>query len=420
MLSRSSALLCALAVLAGCANDDNTDSDKGETPDFRDGSYHYVLGYDPASGEQIRGGAHAIVGFSEEGKTEPIDSANRVSRFHPDFVAGSTYYQYDGNLTQGETDWDVFPSTWWPQSRNGIAWRWSGGNEDYNNHSDTDRLSPAEKYDALFYPGQTQTVDAVSHCEYADYVEDPENCERIDHPELSVVGPTTRWELENQGQYQWVEPENWWGHCNGWASYATTEPLGYPVRDIRVRLENGEVTECTDDTEGCVLWRMADIEALMTELYFSDQATFSGRRCNTRPDEIERDEFGRPTDVACRDLNPGSFHIAITGMLGRGARSLVTGDTEGHPAFVLDHNYDHEVWNFPIVAFEVNSSEEVDEQRATELVGGEGDYPWNAAAEEFVRVKLTYTMISDGVPANQLFMRADERPIAPVDKRDRE
>jgi hypothetical protein len=416
---RTNALFGALAVLAACASNDTTDdANKGETPDFRDGSYFYVLGYDPETGEQIRGGAHAVVGFDSQGKTEPIDSSNRVSRFHPDFVTGSTYHTYDSNLTQGETSWEVFPSYWWPQSRNGIALRWqSGASQDYNTHSDTDRLSPAEKYDALFYPGQTQVVDAVSHCSYEDSVEDPDNCERIEHPEVTVVGPTTRWELENQGVYQSVEPESWWGHCNGWASYATTEPLGYPRRDVRVRLVDGQVTECIgSDTEGCVLFRMADMEALMTELYFSDQATFSGRRCNTRPDEIERDEFGRPTEVACRDLNPGSFHVAIVGMLGRGARNLATGETDGRPAFVIDHNWDHEIWNFPIVSYRIDSQQDVSEEEASRLVGAQSpDYQWNSAAARFVQITMTYAMISDGVPAHQLTTRADLRPIDPVD-----
>jgi hypothetical protein len=408
-------LATAVMLAAGCQAGQDKAEAPTDAPDFRDGSYFYVLGYDPDSGEQIRGGAHAVVGFDENGKTEPIDSANRVSRFHPDMTPSSDYYLFDATLTQGETDWEVFPSTWWPQSRNGTAWRWQpGSSDDYNDRSDVDRLSPMEKYDMLFHPGQETTVDAVSHCEYADYVEDPDNCDQIEHPEVEVAGPATAWELENQGVYQWVEPENWWGHCNGWASYATTEPLGYPRRDIRVRLENGQVTECTDDTDGCILWRMADIEALFTELYFSDRATFSGQRCNTRPDELERDEFGRVTETACRDINPGSFHVAIVGSLGRGARNLTTNE-DGHHAFVIDHNWDYEIWNFPVISYEINSSEDVTEEQAHELVGGSGsDYQWNSEATRFVRVQLTYEMISDGVASWDLVNRADQRSLHPV------
>lgn len=413
--------LSALTILAGCAREEDTASDSGPSAvlENEDGVYRYVLGFDPATGEPIYGGEHEVVTFKGE-KGEAIDGANEPSRLHPDFTAGSEYRQYDAGLTGGETDWNVFASTWWPQSRNGTAWRWQpGASQDYNDRSDVDRLSPMEKYDLMFHPGQERVVEAVSHCAYQDYVDDPENCQQIEHPELTVAGPATEWELENQGVYQWVEPESWWGHCNGWASYATTEELGFPERDIRVRLENGNVVECTDgQTEGCVLWRMADIEALMTELYFSDRATFSGRRCNTQPDDIERDEHGRPTDPACRDLNAASFHVALTGMFSRGARHLVTGEEGRFPAFVIDHNYDHEVWNFPVYRYEIHSQEEITQEQANAAVGAENpDYQFNAAAERFIQVSASYWMISDSVPTQQLFVRADQRSIDPVQVR---
>ncbi len=58
----------------------------------------------------------------------------------------------------------------------------------------------------------------------------------------------------------------------------------------------------------------------MTELYHSDSATVSGRRCETREDLVQRDQYGRPIDPACRDLNPGTMHVAMTGLLGLGAK----------------------------------------------------------------------------------------------------
>ena len=108
-----------------------------------------------------------------------------------------------------------------------------------------------------------------------------------------------------------------------YASYATAEAGNAPQRDIWVKMDGDKVVECTGNTTGCVFFRMGDIEALMTELYFSDQATFAGRRCNTAPDKMERDEYGRPVDPACRDLNPGSWHTAIVGLLNRGAKPLM-------------------------------------------------------------------------------------------------
>jgi hypothetical protein len=416
MRSNTRHWLPALALVAACTVDDEGRPGGGEDrPDFRDGSYHYVLGYDPHTGKQIRGGDHQIVTFDEHGKREPIDAANRVSRLHPSMTENSPYMQYDGTRTEGQTDWDVFASTWWPQSKNGTAWRWQpGASQDYEDLSDVDRLSPMEKYDLMFYPGQPKVVPAVSNCKYRDYVEDPANCERTDRPELTVAGPATQWELQNQGLYQWVEPEGWWGHCNGWASYAVAEPLGAPKRDIRVRVENDQIVECVEDpqAEGCMLWRMGDIEALMSELYFSDQATVSGVRCNTMPDEMERDEYGRPVDPACRDLNPGSFHAAVVGFFNRGARHLVTGEQEAKPAFIIDHDYANEVWNFPLYRYEVLDDVEVTAEEANELVGANGtSYVFNPAAQSFRRIKLAYWMISDDVPIPELLKPADQRNV---------
>src|SRR5690606_27401296 len=106
------------------------------------------------------------------------------------------------------------------------------------------------------------------------------------------------------------------------------------------------------------------------------RATFSGRRCNTSPDEMDRDELGRPTDPACRDLNAGSFHISVTGLLGRGANFLFEGAGDKRfPAFVIDHNYDWEVWNFPLVRYELDEQVEITEEQANQLVGASGsDY----------------------------------------------
>ncbi len=385
--------------------------------DRREGVYDYIFGYDANSGETIRGGSHRIATFDDAGKREAIDNANFPQRLHPDLTANSAYRLFDASLTGGESTWPVFASTWWPQSSNGTAWRWQpGANTDFNNLSDRDRLSPMEKYDLTFNPGQPRQVPAVSHCRFPDAQDNPDTCTRIDHPAVTVAGPATAWELQNQGVYQQYEPDSWWGHCNGWASYATSEPLGFPRRDVRVRFEGNRIVECTDGNNAeCVLWRMADIEAMMTELYFSDEATFSGRRCNTSPDDIERDGDGRPTDVSCRDLNPGAFHTAIVGMFGRGARNLVTGETGGRPAFIIDHNWDHEIWNFPVVRYEIVEQADVTEAQAQDLVGAAGsDYQWNASAARFRRIKLAYWMISDSVGPTELLRRADTRAIDPV------
>lgn len=401
-----------LTAALGCATSD----DAGTLPQ-EDGVYRYVLGHDSASGRSFFGGAHAIVIPEERGKVDAIDQPNTPSRLHP-ALGGAEYKKWDQSLTTGQSDWDVFASSWWPQSKNGIAQRWTGGSADYNVHTDRDNLSPVEKYDVLYHPGQKKQVAAVEHWNVRELDKpEAERPPKHKHDTIEVAGPATAWEVQNHGNYQsYAHPDSWWGHCNGWASYATTEKLGAPARDIRVKLVAGKITECAAGEADCLLFRMGDIEALMSELYFSDQATFAGRRCNTDPDKIERDEFGRPKDPACRDLNAGSFHIGVTGLLSRGAKHLGTGEANRKPAFVIDHNYDWEVWNFPLVRYEILEQEEIDEAKAASLVGAQNaDYKWNADAARFVRVRMKYWMISDGVSGSEMLKQAKQRDIAPQD-----
>jgi len=369
----------------------------------------YRLGTDPNTGAPIFGGAHQFE-LPDPGKAEAIDFANRASALHPQL--GGEYLRYAPQYTSGSTTWDVFPSNWWPMSKNGTAWRWQpGADQDLGNTADRDRVSPIEKYDLLAHPGDPRFVSAVSHCGYSDFLENGDACAYVDRPSVTVAGPATKWELENQGTYQVFHPDDWWGHCNGWASYATAEPLGYPQRDVSVRYDGVSITECNTKETDCVLFKMADIEALMTELYFSDRATFAGRRCDTRPEDMEYDAFGRPQELACRDLNPGTLHIAMVGLLGRGANHLVTGDQNARPAFVIDHHYDEEVWNFPVVGFDILDQEDLDGPTAAFLVGSENFYPFNPSATSFVRIRAEYRIVSDSVSPSQMLLRADLRSV---------
>jgi len=410
-------------LVAGCSSSDDPAGDPTTTPTagptFTErGVHHYVLEYDYDTNEPIFGGSHEIIIPEDRGKAEAIDTPNKPSRLHPQL---REYMTYDPTNTSGESDWDVIASQWWPQSKNGLAQRWNASGaykDDLEDTSDKDNLSPAEKYDVVFYPGQSKKVATVEHWN-ADERRKPvaDRPAKHNHPEITVVGPTTKWELENHGIYQTrSHPDSWWGHCNGWASYVTTEAGGYPQRDIKIKLVDGKITECIDSLDGdpdCVLFRMGDIEALLTELYFSDKSTFAGRRCNTDPDKMERDEYGRPKEAACRDLNPGSFHVGATGLLGKGAKHFATKEQK-KLAFVIDHNYDWEVWNFPVVKFEVTSAQEITAEKANELIGAQGStYAFNDDAVKFIEVKLTYWMVSDGVSMDKMLMRGDQRGVAP-------
>jgi hypothetical protein len=409
----------ALAAVACSSNDGGSDKKpSGPSLTFQeDGVYHYLLGVDyGGTGRFLTGGAHEVVIVTDREKQDQIDAANTPSRLHPK-LADPEYQKYDATITKGETNWKVFASTWWAQSNNGIAKRWAGSaSQDYNDVSKTDGLGPIEKYDLLYYPGQQKQVAEVEHWDYRELLKpEGERAAKHKHAALTVAGPGTKWELENHGLYQtYAHPDSWWGHCNGWSSYAIAEPGGAPARDISVKLDtDGKLYECDATDTGCILWRMGDIEALMTELYFSDKATFAGRRCNTEPTKIERDEFGRPKDPACRDLNPGAFHIGVTGLLSRGAEQFST-KTQGFPAFVIDHNWDWEVWNFPLVKFEIVSQKEVSIEEANAAIGTTGtSYKFNDQARKFVAVTLKYWMVSDGVGDSEMVKQAFARGTAP-------
>lgn len=385
----------------------------GDRPDMYGIEYDYVFGYHPDYAESIYGGSHYVV---ELGGREAINGSNSTTKIHPELKGA--YVKYDPSVSRGESSWDVFASNWWPQSRNGLAWRWTVGESSQDaalsDHGKVDELSPVEKYDWLFNPGQKRTVKKVEHWDYAQILKkEEERGAKHSHPEVEALGPATEWELVNHGNYQGeYHPDSWWGHCNGWAAYVTTERLGAPKRDIKVKLVGGDLVECKYSTEGCVLVRMGDMEALMAEIYFNDQATFGGQRCEERPDEMERDEFGRPKNEACRDLNAGSFHITVTGLLGKGATHLQTGEA-ARPSFVIDHNYDYQVWNFPITKYEILSQEIVTKARASELVGAHNDkYQFNQAAVKFALVSMTYYMVSDSVSASAMIKQADDRNVA--------
>ncbi|WP_437684052.1 hypothetical protein [Sorangium sp. So ce131] len=371
------------------------------------GSVPYVLGFSPETG-QILGGSHQLLIPRPLGR-EAMDGANLPSSLHPELKGA--LLQLNTSIRGGEAQTAAFPSNWWPQRQNGIADRWNSANKNYSDRtSDPDNLSPAEKYDMLFHPGQLQSLSGITYWSAGNqpYVQ----------PAVTVAGPATRWELQHHGLYQGIYPEYWWGHCNGWSAYVAAEGAG-PRRDVRVKRSGSTVTECAAGEAGCVLFRMADIEALMSELYFGDSVTFSGRRCETRADRTMRDVYGRPVDPACRDLNPATMHIAMTGLLGTGATPLNQASSpRKRLMFIVDHTWDSEVWSFPVKQFSIDVIEEVGVQEAARLLCNGAyqgadcyNYRFNQNARRFVRVAARFWMISDAVTGETLLLPPEQRNV---------
>jgi hypothetical protein len=122
----------------------------------------------------------------------------------------------------------------------------------------------------------------------------------------------------------------WQGICHGWAPASYLVPR--PTKAVSVTLPDGQALQLFPD----------DLKALADALYANNRTSsaFVGKRCNEK--DPKTDQNGRLISSACWDLNPGSFHEIMINRVGIDKKSLV-----------MDATYDYEVWNQPIVKYEL-------------------------------------------------------------------
>lgn len=265
----------------------------------------------------------------------------------------------------------AWTDTYWPTYRDSTNVQWQGKGT----------LSPLQKYDAAF----NEWMVPANFTELRAY--DPRNCtDGFDAEYYESQGPAARFMSENKGNKKArdlvyrngadSEPvcddetreavETWWGLCHAWAPAAINEPE--PIHPVTI---NG------------VTFYSADIKALIQTVYDRSNSRILGGRCNTK--EPERDERGRIKDPACRDTNAGSFHLIMSNFLGIHNMALLE-----------DRTYNYEVWNQPVVGFEVTQMTEIDVAKANELLGVEGDtYIYNDDAKRFAEVFATVKYITE-------------------------
>ncbi len=120
----------------------------------------------------------------------------------------------------------------------------------------------------------------------------------------------------------------WQGLCHGWAPASFV--AANPKRAVTVRSPNGTA----------ITFYPSDIKALASQSWGAapPRVNFVGVRCKTS--HPKEDEFGRVIDGACFDVNPATWHLAITNQIGVLKR-----------AFVFDSTYDFQVWNYPVDAY---------------------------------------------------------------------
>jgi hypothetical protein len=140
--------------------------------------------------------------------------------------------------------------------------------------------------------------------------------------------------------------EKWMGICHGWAPAAFMEPR--PIKSIEVAAFKKSATEETEN----LIFLPDDLKALASLKWangvtvkkqdLTNGTRFIGGRCNTKDPETDPDT-GRIIDADCFDLNPALWHIIVINQIAREKRS-----------FVIDANYDYEVWNQPVTAYKMS------------------------------------------------------------------
>ena len=159
----------------------------------------------------------------------------------------------------------------------------------------------------------------------------------------------------------------WNGICHAWAPCSIME----------------EEPRCPVTHKG-VKFTPLDIKALMTTFYDGSRVpmVYIGTRYYGEPDS--KDEYGRHTNAAYRDLNPAVLHIAAANILGI-----------FHHSFVIDKSADAEVWNQPVRGYKVYEQTKMTLAEAAQTFYGLEKYPWNAAAKSIVYIKMRLSWVGE-------------------------
>ncbi|MBF0311887.1 MAG: hypothetical protein HQK52_00635 [Oligoflexia bacterium] len=233
-------------------------------------------------------------------------------------------------LTSGKVATQPWSDDYWPVYKGGLGFRYADKklgemeHTKWNNffnyvktypaatlieQGNSSLLSPSEKYDLLIganiSPYGNQGLTAKMWKEGDNYARTSEN----------------------------GEVETWFGICHGWAaaSYMLPRAIG-PV--------------IVQTAAGALTFYPADIKALASLFWanFQFKQSSVGGRCNVKPEKLNKDRSsGRITDQECFDTNPGTWHLAVTHLLGMAKKT-----------FIIDANFDYEVWNQPLLTYRYN------------------------------------------------------------------
>ncbi|MBE7453997.1 MAG: proprotein convertase P-domain-containing protein [Kofleriaceae bacterium] len=274
--------------------------------------------------------------------------------------------RYPGAVGRAPIAW---ADTYWPSAQLSTNNRWMGRTT----------KSPLEKYDAAFNnaPGceaqPDTTCGPTAKAKWDEY--------------LACAGPAARWQMTSfqtiRHMFDGIDndnkdgvdtcsssddegPQGWWGLCHAWAPAALLEPE--PLKAV---------------TYGGQRFEVADIKGLIQTVYDRTDAMMLGGRCNAMT--IEHDGMSSANEE-CQDVNPGALHVILGNFLGINDMALVE-----------DRTASGEVWNQPLVGYNVTKQEEVTAARANECVGATGDtWTYNRQAKKLVEVEVTTDYLVEG------------------------
>jgi hypothetical protein len=292
---------------------------------------------------------------SSDGKYEAWNEEN-----NPAFVDSTFVYEVDAFPVTGRARLLPWPGDYWPAANDSINARWDGASS----------KSPAEKYAQAF---ARPNLPAAITSKLGVYGNSQPACD--DDGDCSGDGSCVR-PRDVEGPMTGRCVPSWWGICNGWTAAAISQPA--PKKPV---------------TRNGVTFYPGDLEALMSVVYYYAVPTkYLGERCDETGPPV--DGNGRPREGACRDMNAGSLFVVVANFLGLRQVPLAE-----------DRVYDAEVWNQPVLGYDVTNAvngklAEVSESKATELVSGRGGaYSWNTKAKKFYYVEMDLHYVTESSPA---------------------
>ncbi|MFO0749724.1 MAG: pre-peptidase C-terminal domain-containing protein [Myxococcota bacterium] len=265
-----------------------------------------------------------VVDKATEGKADQWSAADNPAIFTPDLKLTLADLPLEGEAAN--IPW---AASYWPVYEDSIAYRWDGPTSD----------SPAAKYGKAF-----NVVDAelkVSKNHGIEKYSTRKAC-KLDSECDANIGEGC---AKRPGKDSGYCIPTWWGICHAWGPASILEPE--PQHAV---------------TKNGVTFKVNDIKALVELSYDKSTSKFVSLRCekDEGQNKITYDAYGRPiaSDSACKDTNPGTYHVLLTNYLGLRAQ-----------AFVEDRTFDDEVWNQPLRGYRITQQLEVSAQDANRLVG---------------------------------------------------